>query len=129
MNESPDPLFRIQWRELIPFAVAVISGAISGSAVSFSSARKSPEVLTAFLVGYAICGAFGAVMALAGAWVFIPALIGSVPNLVLFTGIAGLITSLALAGSNLTMRFILKKLGVEVVIDLRRTSPEVKVDE
>ena len=129
MTDSPDPLFRMQWRELIPFAVAVVSGAISGCAVSFSSARKAPDVLTAFFVGYAICGVFGAVMALAGAWIFIPSMIGTVPKLVLFTGIAGLITSLALAGSNLTMRFILKKLGVEVVIDLRRTSPEVKVDE
>lgn len=129
MADNPDPLFRLQWAELLPFAVAVISGAISGCAASFSAGRKSPEVLTAFFVGYAICGVFGAVMALAGAWVFVPSLIGSVPKLILFTGAAGLITSLALASSNLTMRFILKRLGVEIVIDLRRTSSEIKIDD
>ena len=120
--DNPEPLFRVRWPDLIPFVLAIVTGAISGYAVSFSYARRSPEVLTALLLGYAVCGVFGALMALACAWVFVPGLISSVAQLVLLSGVAGLITSLTLAGSNLTMRFLLKKLGVEVVVDLRRTT-------
>lgn len=117
---NQDVLLNLRWRELVPFAVAVVSGAIGGCVAFVHTARKTPEVVAAFFVGYVICGIFGGVMATAAAMAFAPALVDSLPELILFSGLAGLITSISLTGTNLVMRFILKRLGVEVVIGIHR---------
>ena len=108
-------------RELIPFIGAIVCGAVGGCVACIQHARTRRETLAAYAVAYMITGAFGGVMALAAAMVFYPGAIGDWSKLLLLSGGAGVITSLALAAGNLSMRVVLKRLGMEVVVDVRRT--------
>lgn len=107
-------------RELIPFIGAIVTGAIGGCVASLQHSKSKPETLAAFAIAYAMTGAFGAVLALAAVMVFLPGWVQSWSHLVLLCGAAGLTTATALAAGNISMRFILAKLGLEVIVNVRR---------
>lgn len=113
-----DGEFRL--RELIPFIGAVTTGAIGGCVACFQHARTRRETVVAYAVAYAVTGAFGALMALAGIMAFYPGAINGWPSLLLVSGLSGVIVSAALAAGNLSMRFVLAKLGLEVVVSVKK---------
>jgi len=114
-DQSP---FRL--RELIPFIGAIVCGAVGGCVACIQHARTRRETVAAYAVAYIITGVFGGVMALAAAMVLYPGVIGSWATLLLLTGSSGVITSLALAAGNLSMRVILRRLGLEVVVTVTK---------
>ena len=108
-------------RELIPFIGAIVTGAIGGCVASFQHVRNRKETVTAFVVSYAVTGAFGAIMAVAGAMAFYPDAVSGWSYLLILSGVAGVITSSAMAAGNISMRLILAKLGFEVEVTVKRS--------
>jgi hypothetical protein len=115
-----DDTFRL--KELIPFIGAIITGALGGCVASIQHARSRSETVAAFAIGYSITGAFGAMMTLAAVMVFYPDWITGWSDLLLLTGAAGVVTALALAAGNVSMRILLKQLGLEVTVNVTRAS-------
>lgn len=111
-------------RELIPFFAAVITGALGGCAACIAHARTRREVVAAYSFSYCMTGAFGGLMTVAVSAIMRPELIADWSTLLLISGISGAITSLALAAGNFSMGFVLKKLGLEVVINVKRIDEE-----
>lgn len=107
-------------RELAPFIGAIITGGFSGCVAFAWHARTRREALAAYAIAYSITGAFGALMTLAAAGVLVPLLVIGWNELFLISGAAGLTAALALAGANLSMRFILRQIGLEVQINVSR---------
>jgi hypothetical protein len=118
-NDSPFKL-----RELIPFIGAIVTGAIGGCVASLQHSRSRPETVAAFAAAYAMTGAFGGLIALAATMVFLPGWVQGWHHLFLLTGAAGIMTAAALAAGNISMRFILAKLGLEVIVNVRRSTNE-----
>lgn len=121
MIDSDTP-FRL--RELIPFIGAIATGAVGGCVACVQHARTRRETVAAYAAAYAMTGAFGSLMALAAVVIFSPGMVSSWGSLFLLSGIAGLVTSLALAAGNLSMRVVLAKLGLEVVINVKKSGGE-----
>ncbi|MDP2228968.1 MAG: hypothetical protein Q8J78_15990 [Moraxellaceae bacterium] len=119
---------QVQFRlpELIPFIGAILTGAVGGSVACIQHARTRRETIATYAIAYLITGAFGGLMALAGAMVFYPEMIVGWSELLLLTGVAGLTTALALAAGNLSMRVVLRKLGLEVTINVQKSDPAGK---
>ncbi|MFA5495179.1 MAG: hypothetical protein WC247_10410 [Porticoccaceae bacterium] len=109
-------------RELIPFIGAIVNGAVGGCVASIQHNRTRRETITAYAIAYAVTGAFGAVLALAGATLFFPGSIIGWSQLILLTGAASIITALALAAGNLSMRLVLRKIGLEVTINVQKAN-------
>jgi len=114
-----DGEFRL--RELIPFVGAVVNGAVGGCIACLQHARTRRETVLAYAAAYAMTGAFGALMTMAGASIFMPNIVTGWASLFIVSGLSGVIVSSALAAGNLSMRFILAKLGFEIVIDIKKT--------
>lgn len=119
LDKEPNQLFGL--RELIPFIGAIVTGAIGGCVACVQHTRSRKETVTAYIIAYAITGAFGGVMVLAAVYVFYSHWITGWGELFLITGAAGLVTALALAAGNLSMRVVLKKIGLEVTVNVART--------
>ncbi|MDP2128193.1 MAG: hypothetical protein Q8K97_12535 [Pseudohongiella sp.] len=119
---------QVQFRlpELLPFVGAILTGAVGGGVACIQHARTRRETIATFAIAYSITGAFGGLMALAGAMVFYPTMIAGWSELLLLTGVAGVITALALAAGNLSMRVVLKKLGLEVTISVQKSDTHSK---
>lgn len=107
-------------KELTPFAGAVIAGAVGGCVASIQHARTRRETVAAFAIGYMILGVYGGLMASAAAFIFYPSLVSDWPQLFLIAGVAGVVVAGAGGLGNLTMRFALNKLGLDVTIDVKR---------
>jgi peptidoglycan/LPS O-acetylase OafA/YrhL len=122
LDDEPDRIFTLS--ELIPFIGAIVTGAIGGCVACVQHTRSRPETIAAYIIAYAVTGAFGGVMALSAVTVFYPKWITGWGELFLITGIAGLVTALALAAGNLSMRFLLKQIGLEVTVNVARAKKE-----
>lgn len=122
LDDETNPLFKM--RELIPFMGAIVTGAIGGYVASIHYAQSRREAFTAYLIAYAITGAFGGVMALSAVTVFYTDWIAGWGELFLITGIAGLVTTLALLAGNVSMHFVLKRIGLKVTLSVSRTKPK-----
>ena len=118
-----DDTFRL--RELIPFIGAIVTGAVGGCVASIQQKRSKSikETVAAYALAYSITGAFGALMSIAGTMVFYPMFVTGWGELLLLSGSSGLVTALALAAGNVSMRLILKKFGLEVTVNVQRTKP------
>lgn len=115
-----DDTFRLS--ELIPFIGAIITGAIGGCVASVQHMKTGRTTYAAFAAAYSITGAFGGLMALAGIAVLSPEWIRGWGELLLVTGFSGIATSLSLVAGNISMRFLLKKIGLEVTINVSRVT-------
>ena len=118
LDDEPDRIFKL--RELIPFIGAIVTGAVGGCVACVQHARSAPETIAAYIIAYAVTGAFGGVMALSAVTVFYPTWITGWGELFLITGTSGLVTACALAAGNLSMRFLLKQIGLEVTVNVAR---------
>jgi hypothetical protein len=119
LDDEPTEIFKL--RELVPFIGAIVTGAVGGCVACVQHARANRrDVLAAYAIAYAMTGAFGGVMALSAVTVFYPHWITGWGELFLITGTAGVVTALALAAGNLSMRFLLKQIGLEVTVNVAK---------
>lgn len=118
IDDEPDRIFRL--KELIPFIGAIVTGAVGGCVAYVQHNRTRTETVAAYTAGYVITGAFGGFMAMSAVSVFYSHWITGWGELFLITGFAGLSTALALAAGNLSMRFVLKRLGLEVTVNVAK---------
>lgn len=99
------------------FALAAISGGLGGCAIASHRLLSGKQMRVSYLFAYSIIGATFGVLFAAYGWIVAPnhpsEIIG--PALV-----AGMIGSAALGGMNWTARFILKHLGVEIQVTMRK---------
>lgn len=112
-------------RELIPFVGAIVTGAVGGCVACFQHARTRRAAVLAYAAAYAMTGAFGALMAMAGVSVFMPKVITGWASLFIVSGLSGITVSSALAAGNISMRFILAKLGMEVEVSIKKTEKHI----
>lgn len=111
----------------ILYCIAAVSGGVGGCAVAAHQLIGGKQsIRLSFFLAYAIIGAaFGLLTAAYGAFLVddhITDIIG--PSL-----IAGAAASIFLSGMNVTARFILKRLGMEIVVTVRRDKEERRKDD
>jgi hypothetical protein len=107
-------------KELIPFAGAVLTGAVGGCVASIQHARTKRETVAAFAAGYFITGAFGGMGTLAAFNLFYPTLTATWSHVFLVGGGGGLVTAFAIAAGNLSMRVALRKFGFDIIVEVHR---------
>ena len=111
--------------------IAAVSGAFGGCAAAAHHVLASQGKLTQrtiFFLSYAIVGAAMGIFVIGAANLF-GLHFHTLEQFVLATMAAGFIGSLVLAGTNLTMRFLLKRLGIEVTMTLRKNNENRRKDE
>ena len=121
--ESISNLANKAWsvRELVPFIAAIVIGAVGGcTALTVHAVHGKREIVMAHIIAYGMVGAFGAAIAFAALLVFSPLLIDGWAKLLLLSCVSGLVAPISLLGTNVTMRFILRKIGLEVVVAIKR---------
>lgn len=109
-----------QFRELWPFVGAIVTGAIGGCVACIQQARTRRETVAAYAIAYGITGGFGALMTVAAATVFYPEAVRTWADIILTAGGAGVVTSLAVAAGNLSMRVAMTKLGWKITVNVER---------
>jgi cation transporter-like permease len=119
MNDN-GPEF-LNFKEFLPFLIAVVNGALGGCVASIHKSRSKKEIVAAFAIAYAVTGIFGALMTLAAVMLTYPQYAETVGHVMLITGFAGLVTPCALAISNVSAKFFFKQFGLEVEINVKRT--------
>ena len=105
--------------ELLLYLIATIAGALGGcAAASHRLLRQGDDKFWMYLLAYSIIGTFFGVLSFAG-----HATIGTpyagIHEATLFSLVYGFGGAVALAATNLSVKFILKRLGIE--IDVRVT--------
>ena len=102
----------------LAFCVAAVAGA-SGACLIVAHKVLRGRNISALLVGsYAVVGAVLAVAIIAYLFAFTAIRIGF-PELVLYGVLAGAMGSAVLAATNLSARFILRRLGIEVEVRVK----------
>lgn len=114
----PDKLLDF-WTALA-YAIVAVSGASGGCLVAAQRAMRGRSVTTMLVLAYAFVGAVFAVAGMA-AVLLVTLFQIDFGRLVLIGLILGVTGTTALAGANLSVRFLLRRLGVEVDISVRRT--------
>lgn len=105
------------------FVVAAIAGS-SGACLVIANKIMHGRMLPVMVAAaYAIVGAVMGVAFIAYVFVFWNDQF-EIAEVVLYSMIAGGIGSLALAATNLTSRFIMRRLGIEVDISVKRIDPK-----
>ena len=74
------------------------------------------------ILGYIVTGTFGAIVMFTASYNYLEDL----NQIVLASSVAGFSTSLALLGTNVTFKLVLKRLGIELDISVRRVNPKEK---
>jgi hypothetical protein len=120
MHDNPDTWTRLN--EIVPFAIALVLGALGGCGVAMHHAvkYKRGEWLFSVVLAYAIVGACGSVLGVALLFISAPAWIDTLSELVLVGLICGVCSAGGLLSANLIMRVVLKQLGIDVQITVRR---------
>ena len=104
------------------YAIAAISGALGGCAAScyYMTHDKAPR--WAFAVAYTVVGCVFGVVTFAGLALLHPP--ASIHLLVLYSLGGGAAGAVALGSANLTVRILLRHLGVEVAVTMRKAGEE-----
>ncbi len=105
------------------YAIASISGALGGCAVSCYYVTHDQAPRWAFAVVYTMIGLIFGALTFAGLAV-IDHPVPSPHHLILYAAAGGTIASLAMASLNMTVKLIFKRLGLEVQITLRKSGQE-----
>lgn len=118
--------YMTEFLTLLAYVLAGISGGLGGCGAASAQFLRSPDGPTlrlAYITAYMIIGAIGGVLFAAYAMRsgFIgPGLAAVVPGAI----VAGLLLSALLAGTNITARWLLRRLGIEVEVTVRRHDEE-----
>ncbi len=107
---------------LLMFVLAGISGGLGGCAMAQHQILRGVQPRLSYVFAYAIIGIFFGLLGLCyGA--YFGGDHSSIEKLIGQSLLAGALGSVVLASSNISARWILKRLGVEVEVTLRRTEP------
>lgn len=109
------PARTLDWLALVMYALAAISGGMGGCAIAGHHVLRGRSMRLSYLLAYIIVGATFGVLALAygiTAGLSLDTLIGHS----IMAGAAGSIT---LASTNLSARWMLKRLGIEIEVTVR----------
>lgn len=113
-------LDKLTMPELWIFVATMVSGAIGGCAAAFSNKKDRKLITMLSLSGYAITGMFGALVAFAFLSTTTEDLVTNLDGIVLLSCLTGFCASVGLAGTNLGFKIILKRLGIEITINVSR---------
>lgn len=113
----PDKL--IDFWTALAYAIVAISGASGGCLVAAHRAMHGRAVTTVLLLAYAFIGGVFAVAGVA-ALLMLTDFSVSLERLLLIGLVFGAAGSVALAGANLSIRFILRRLGIEVDVSIKK---------
>jgi len=114
-----DSLDKLDLTQLWAFVIVLWSGGIGGCAAAFMG-KRNPINSFMTLAGYIVTGSFGAVVMFGFLSVVIKQPLITMDQIVLWSCLTGFSTSLSMAGTNFTLKFILKKLGLELDIQLKK---------
>lgn len=109
---------------LVFYALAAISGGLGGCAVTAHQFMREGgagrvQMRASWLLAYAIVGSvFGLLFAAYGTF-FVR--VNEVADIIGPSLISGIVGAAALGGLNMTARFILRRLGVEVIVTVHRS--------
>ena len=107
--------------ELWTFIVIIISSGIGGCAAAFTNHSNQKKLVTVLSIcGYAITGIFGALVTFTLLSTIGQGIAGDLHSVVLWSSLTGFSTSIALAGTNIGFRLVLKRLGLEFEINVKR---------
>lgn len=107
----------LEWVALVMYALAAISGGLGGCAIAGHHVLRGRSMRISYLLAYFIVGATFGVLMLAYGAAFTD--VHSIDRLIGQSVIAGAVGSLTLASTNLSARWVLKRLGIEVVVTVR----------
>lgn len=108
--------------ELYGFVVVLLTGAIGGCAAGIANGGVGKKELIFFhIFGYLVTGIFGALIMAAIAFDSYHSF-ESLRHLVLWSLSSGFATSLALCSTNVIFKVVLKKLGIEFEVRVKRTN-------
>ncbi len=111
--------------ELWALLVVVLSGAIGGCSAAFSNMSNKKKLITFLSVmGYTVVGIFGALIAFSITSSLSENFYDELKSIMLISLLTGFSTALGLVGTNLGFRIILKKLGIELQINVKRNKKE-----
>lgn len=97
--------------------ISMIAGGMGGAAVAGHHVLRGRALSFAYVLAYLVVGAvIGLIAALVG---IVYAGMGQGEHVLMISLIAGAAGSMLLAAGNLSLRFILHRLGVEVVVNVR----------
>ncbi len=117
----------LDWFALIMYALAAVSGGLGGCAIAGHHVLRGHSVRISYLLAYAIVGAtFGVLLLAYGA--FFGVNTASMDILIGHAVLAGAAGSLALASTNISARWVLKRLGIEVLVTVRRAQEDRRAD-
>lgn len=118
----------IQHMELVLYALAAISGGLGGCVVASHGVLRGVPPRVSYVLAYGVIGmTFGLLTAVYGAMFGInTTLADSLMGASILVGAAG---SIALASTNISARWMLKRLGIEVEVTVRRQGEERRTVE
>lgn len=111
---------QIEWLTLALYALAAVSGGLGGCAVAGHHILRGRSMRASYALAYGIVGMVFGVLMLAYGSVF-GADAASLDRLIGQSVLAGAAGSIALASTNLSARWVLKRLGIEVIVTVRRS--------
>lgn len=117
-DDMPDKL--IDWWAALTYVLALITGFSGGCVVAAHQVLRGRNVTLLFIAAYATVGTFSGVI-LYTAMVAFTVMQATFENALIVAGIGGVVTTMAVAGINITARFVAPKLGVEAEINIRPT--------
>lgn len=120
-GRMPDKL--IDYATAVMYAIVAVSGAAGGCMVIANHALRGRNVTALLFVAYALLGAVFGIAGVAAMLLFagIDATFEKLVLLGLFFGVVG---STALASANMSIRFLLRRLGIEVDVRIKRIKDE-----
>lgn len=119
----PDKLMDF-WSALA-YAIVAVSGASGGCLVAAHRVIRGRSITAMLLLAYAFIGGAFAVAGVAALLLFAPFQV-TFERLLLIGVVLGVSGSVALAGANLSVRFLLRRLGIEIDIEVRRIERPAK---
>jgi hypothetical protein len=103
------------------YAIAAVSGGIGGCAVSCYYLTHDKHPRLAFASAYTVIGIVFGILTFAGVSLLGYEIDGSVHKLILYAAAGGFVSAITLASVNMSVRIMLKRLGMEVELTVRRS--------
>ena len=106
---------------LLLYIIAAIAGGLGGCGAAAFYATHNASVRMIFVVAYIMLGmVFGIIaLAVAATWEFTPN-VSTLHELILYAVLSGAAGSLALVSANATIMILLRRLGIELQITIRK---------
>jgi uncharacterized YccA/Bax inhibitor family protein len=107
------------WYPIILYAIAAVTGMIGGCAAGGHQLLRGKQLKVAVFIAYGIVGLFLGLLFLAYAnYTAVDMTFDKLIGSCLLSGFAG---SVVLASTNFTARWVLRRLGIEVTLDIKST--------